>query len=138
MYLAELQDLDQYIIGLVAELPAERRRLVTAHDTLAYYAARYGFEVVGTALGSISTEAADPSAAATAALVDEIRAAGVPAIFAETVTAGDLIDTIAREAGVVVAPALYTDALGANGTPGESYVGMMRHNTETIVAALGG
>jgi zinc/manganese transport system substrate-binding protein len=134
-YLAQLKQLDAEIEAQVAALPAERRKLVTSHDTFGYYAQRYGFEVIGTAIGT-STEAADPSAGEIATLVDSIKAAGVPAIFAENVSDSNLIDTIAREAGVQLAPALYTDALGETGSTGATYLEMMRFNTTTIVTAL--
>lgn len=135
-YLAELQELDAWIVARVATLPPERRKLVTTHDTFAYFARRYGFVIVGTALGSVSTEAADPSAAQVAALVQEIKAAGVPAIFAENVSNPRLMERIASVAGVQLAPGLYTDALGRPGSPGDSYVKMIRSNVERIVVAL--
>jgi zinc/manganese transport system substrate-binding protein len=135
-YLATLQTLDSDIQQMVDTLPAERRRLVTNHDALGYFARRYGFEILGDALGSISTEASAPSAAQLASLVEEIKAAGVPAIFTENVENSAVIRQVAQEAGVVVAPPLYTDALGLPGTAGDSYLKMMRYNAETIVAAL--
>ena len=122
----------------MAGLPDERRRLVTSHDTFAYYARAYGFEIVGTALGSVSTEVGEPSAQQFAALVAEIQEAGVPAIFAENVANPDLMQSIADEAGVALAPPLYTDALSEPGGPAETYVALMRTNTTTIVTALGG
>lgn len=134
--IAELETLDAWVLEQVAALPPERRKLVTAHDTFGYFADRYGFEIVGTALG-ITTEQGEPSAAEIVALVDEIRAAGVPAIFVENVQNPALMESIAAEAGVAIAPPLYSDALGAPGTPGEHYDGMMRSNVETIVTALG-
>lgn len=137
-YVGELTELDAFITAEVAKLPAERRKLVTSHDTFGYFAERYGFEIVGTALGSVSTEAADPSAGALADLVMEIRAAGVPAIFAENVANPTLMETIAREAGVQLAPTLYTDALGEPGSAGMTYIEMMRANVTTIVTALAG
>lgn len=138
VFIAELEALDAEIRAQIETLPEERRRLVTSHDTFGYFADAYGFEVVGTALGSLSTEAADPSAQEIVRLVAEIEAAGVPAIFAENVANPDLMAAIAAEAGVALAPPLYTDALGPEGSPGESYVGMMRANVKAIVDALGG
>jgi ABC-type Zn uptake system ZnuABC Zn-binding protein ZnuA len=135
-YLAELEELDTFVQEEVATLPEERRKLVTSHDTFAYFAARYGFEIVGTALGAISTEVADPAAGELAELVEQIRAAGVPAIFAENVSNEDLMEIIAREAGVELAPTLYTDALGEPGSDGATYLEMMRYNVATIVTAL--
>ena len=136
-YIAALKELDSFVQEQVETLPAARRKLVTSHDTFGYFAKRYGFEIVGTALG-VSTEAADPSAAEIATLVSEIKAAGVPAIFAENVSNPQLIETIADEAGVKLGPPLYTDALGESGTPGATYIEMMRYNVTTIVTALKG
>ncbi len=134
-YLGELGKLESFIQQEVAQLPAERRKLVTTHDTFGYFARDYGFEVVGTALG-ITTEAADPSAGEIAALVAEIQAAGVPAIFAENIANPRLMETIAQEAGVEIGPMLFTDALGEPGSAGETYIDMMRYNVTAIVTAL--
>lgn len=135
-YLQQLKRLDAFVVERVNSLPAERRELVTTHDTFGYFARRYGFEIVGTALGSVSTEVADPAAADIAALVEQIKATGVPAIFTENIESGSLTERIAHEAGVELAPVLYTDALGEPGSSGESYEKMIRYNVETIVAAL--
>jgi zinc/manganese transport system substrate-binding protein len=135
-YLTELQALDTWIGEQVNSLPPERRKLVTTHDTFRYFAVRYGFEVVGTALGAASTEAAEPSAGEFARLVQAIKDAGVPAIFAENVANPRLMERLAHEAGVTLAPTLYTDALGQPGSNGETYVKMMRYNVTTIVDAL--
>jgi ABC-type Zn uptake system ZnuABC Zn-binding protein ZnuA len=137
-YIAELEALDASIRQQVATLPEERRKLITSHDTFSYFAAAYGFDVLGTALGSLSTEAGDPAARAIATLISQIEEAGVPAIFAENVANPDLMTSIAADAGVALAPPLYTDALGPPGSPGETYVGMMESNVATIVDALGG
>jgi zinc/manganese transport system substrate-binding protein len=135
--IADFEALDAWVREHVATLPEDRRKLVTSHDTFGYFAEAYGFEVVGTALGSLSTEAGDPSAREIAQLIGEIEAAGVPAVFAENVANPDLMASIAAEAGVTLAPTLYTDALGVEGTPGATYDGMIRSNVTTIVAALG-
>jgi len=137
-YVAELEALDTSIRQQVGTLPEERRKLITSHDTFGYFAAAYGFEVLGTALGSLSTEAGDPSAQDIVLLITEIEDAGVPAIFAENVANPDLMESIAAEAGVELAPPLYTDALGPLGSPGETYIGMMKSNVITIVDALSG
>lgn len=136
LILGELAELDAWITETVDGLPPERRKLVTTHNTFQYFAHRYGFHVVGTALGSVSTEVADPSAGQIAALIDEIRAAEVQAIFPENVSKPALMEQIATEARVRLAPPLYTDALGPRGSPGATYLGLMQHNVRTIVAAL--
>lgn len=136
-YTTQLKELDAFIKQEVATLPAERRKIVTTHDTFGYFAQDYGFEIVGTALG-ITTETADPSAAQIADLVTDIKATGVPAIFAENIANSTVMETIAKEAGVKLVPELYTDALGPQGSEGETYIKMMRFNTTTMVTALKG
>ncbi len=136
-YTAELTALDAFIREETAKLPEDRRKLVTSHDTFGYFARAYGFEIVGTALNSLTTESNDPPAREIAALVEEIESSGVPAIFAENVSNTDLMESIAAEAGVTLAPPLYTDALGEPGSDGETYIAMMRSNVSTIVTALG-
>ncbi len=134
-YLAELRSLDQWVQEQVQTLPPERRKLVTSHDTFQYFAGRYGFTILGAALG-VTTETADPSASEIASLVEEIRAAGVPAVFVENVSNPGLMERIASEAGVAVGPPLYTDALGPPGSQGESYVRLIEYNVTSIVEAL--
>lgn len=135
-YLAELTELQEWVQEQVATLPAERRKLVTSHDTFGYFAAAYGFEIIGTAVGAASTEAADPSARELAELVERVKAEAIPAIFAENVANPQLIEQIAEETGAVVGAPLYTDALGAAGSDGDSYIKLMRYNVEKIVSAL--
>jgi ABC-type Zn uptake system ZnuABC Zn-binding protein ZnuA len=134
-YTAQLTQLDTYIREQVATIPAANRILVTSHDTFGYFADEYGFVVLNV-LGSVSTDAADPGAGEIAELVAEIQASGVPAIFTENVTNPALVEQVANEAGVIVAPTLYTDALGQPGTPGETYLSMLRYNVDTIAEAL--
>ena len=137
-YVAELTALDASIREQVGTLPVERRKLITSHDTFSYFAAAYGFDVIGTALGSLATEAGDPSARDIAVLISQIEEAGIPAIFAENVSNPDLMESIAAEAGVELAPPLYTDALGPPGSPADTYLAMMQSNVATIVNALTG
>jgi ABC-type Zn uptake system ZnuABC Zn-binding protein ZnuA len=136
-YITTLNALDSEIAAQMAQIPAERRILVTNHDTMSYFATRYGFTVVGTVLDSVSTESSDPGANKIIELVTTIKESGAPAVFIEAFGNEDLVETIAREAGVVVAPALYTDALGKSGSAGQTYVDMMRYNSQTIYQALG-
>jgi ABC-type Zn uptake system ZnuABC Zn-binding protein ZnuA len=134
-YLAELDALDADIRASVASLPPACRKLVTNHDVLGYYAAAYGFEVIGSVIPATATDA-QPSAADVAAIVRSIRAEGVQAIFAETSVNPALIRQVGREAGIEVVDDLYGDSLGAKGSDGDTFVKMMRSNTEKIVTAL--
>lgn len=135
-YLAKLAALDQEISAIVDQLPKERRTLVTSHDSLGYFAQRYGFEVVGSVMASLSTEAGEPSAQDIVALVNRIQRQHVKAIFLESQSNPKLVERIAREAGVNIGPELYTDALGSAGSAGATYIDAMRHNARAIVEAL--
>ncbi|MCS7072822.1 MAG: zinc ABC transporter substrate-binding protein, partial [Anaerolinea sp.] len=135
-YIAQLNELDAYIREQVATIPEAHRVLITTHELFGYFARDYGFELTDSALGSITTEAADPSAAQIAAVIDEIRAFGVPAVFVENVGNPELMEQIAREAGVTLAPPLYTHGLGPAGSGAETYLNMMRYNIDVIAEAL--
>lgn len=135
-YIDELRALDAWIFEQVKAVPTPGRVLVTAHGSLEYFAARYGFRIPGSALDSLTTEASDPSAGGLAALVKEIRSAGVRAVFPESIHSRRLMERLAAEAGVRLGPALYTDSLGRPGTPGETYLKAMRYNVQAIVRAL--
>ena len=134
-FVARLERLDGYIEQRVAELPVERRKLVTTHDAFGYFADRYGFEVISV-LGSVSTESGDPSAAAMAEVADRVEAAGVKAIFVENILSPKLTRRLAEQGKSVAVASLYSDALGPPGSDGASYEQMMRHNVDTIVGAL--
>ena len=133
-YSAELDELHAWIQEQVAQIPAERRALVTSHDSFAYFAALYGFRVVGTVIPGLSTER-EPSAQEIAGLVDTIRDNQIRAIFAETTVQDTIVRAVARETGASVST-LYTGSLGAEGSDGDTYIGMVRANTTAIVDAL--
>ncbi len=135
-YIAQLEALDAEVTAAVESLPAERRILITTHEVFAYFARDYGFSTPASALNAVTTGAADPSAGDTAALIEEIRALGVPAIFVENVGNPRLMGQVAQEAGVTLAPALYTHGLGPAGSGAETYIGMIRYNVGIIVEAL--
>jgi len=135
-YIATLEALDEEIVGLVEQLPEDRRKLVTSHEALGYFADRYGLVQVGTVLGTLSAEAREPSAQDIARLIEAIKGEGAKVIFLENVTNPQLVDRVAKEASIEIGPSLYTDALGAPGSPGATYVEMMRYNARTIVEAL--
>jgi ABC-type Zn uptake system ZnuABC Zn-binding protein ZnuA len=136
-YMKELEALDLQIAETISSIPKARRKLVTTHDTFGYYGRRYGLVANTSVLGSVSTETADPSPARLAELVETLRREQVPAIFTENIHGSSLITQIAKEAGVRVAPPLYTDALGEAGSPGDSYLKMMRHNLTVLHESLG-
>ncbi|WP_425557187.1 metal ABC transporter solute-binding protein, Zn/Mn family [Deinococcus carri] len=134
-YLKQLAAADAYAKGQFARLPAARRQLVTNHDSLHSLAARYGLKVVGTVLPGLSTER-EPSARELAELVQTVKKSGTRVIFTENTVNARLAQTLARETGAKVAPPLYTDALGPQGSAGDTYLKAFRANVDTIVRAL--
>ena len=134
--LARLDQLDAAIFQAVQTVPETRRRLLTYHDSWAYFAGRYGMTVIGAIQ---PTDLGDPSPRQVAALIDQIRASGVPAIFGSEVFPSPVLDVIGRETGVTYVNALRDDALpGPASSPSHTYVGMMVENMRTMFAALGG
>jgi len=135
-YIQKLQALDAWVKEQVATIPVDKRKLVTNHDALGYFARRYGFQIIGAVIPSATTEAADPSAKETADLLNIIKANGVRAIFSENMANPKLAETLSQEAGVQVGPELYTDALGPLGSNGETYLKMIRYNVKIFVEYL--
>lgn len=137
-YREELTRLTDYMKEQLAQIPADRRKLVTNHDSLAYFARRFEFQIVGTVIPAPST-LAEPSARDLVTLIQQMEAAGVCTIFAETTASAQLADTVAAELShcrdVHVLP-LHTGALGPAGSNADTYLSMMRANTETIVEGL--
>jgi ABC-type Zn uptake system ZnuABC Zn-binding protein ZnuA len=135
-YRGVMRALDRAIAEAAATVPEEHRLLLTYHDSFAYFARRYGFEVVGAIQPADFSE---PSAGEVARLIGQIREREVPAVFGSEVFPSRILDQIAREAGVEIVGTLSDDDLpGEPGDPRHSYVGMMVENVATIVRALGG
>ena len=136
-YVAQLEQLDRDTAACIDKLPRSDRKLVTTHDSLGYYAARYGLDVIGAVIPSQSTEG-QPSAGDVAELVDTIRATGVKAVFAESSVDPKVEQAIARETGATVGTPLWADTLGPKGSSGATYIDSIRANTRAIVAGLSG
>ena len=138
-YRAELSDLDAFVRQEVATIPAERRVLVTNHDTFAYFAAAYDFRILGSVIPGAST-LAEPTAANLAALSEAMAAAGACSLFVETTAGDQLVRTLSEEldgCDEVAVRTLYSDALGPAGSGADTYPGMVRANVATLVEALG-
>jgi ABC-type Zn uptake system ZnuABC Zn-binding protein ZnuA len=136
-YLARLRRLDERTAACIERIPPRGRRLVTTHDALGYYADRYGLDVIGAVLPSLSTQA-QPSARDIQELVDQIESAGVRAIYPESSINPKLERAVARESGAKVGAALWADTLGPEGSSGATYVGSIAANTRAIVDGLTG
>jgi manganese/zinc/iron transport system substrate-binding protein len=140
-YAEELDELHEYMLSEVEKIPQEQRVLVTAHDAFGYLGRTYGLSVE--AVQGLSTET-EASTADVQALADIVAEREVPAIFIETTISPRTIEAVQEavraETGseVIIGGELYSDAMGDPGTEEGTYIGMMRHNIDTIVSALSG
>jgi zinc/manganese transport system substrate-binding protein len=132
-YEAVLADLDRWVRDRIASVPDAKRRVITTHDAFGYFGRAYG--VAFRAPVGMS-EDSEPSAAAVAQLIRQIRGEGTRALFVENMTDPRLLDQLAAEAGVAPAGTLFADALSKPGEGGETYPEMMRHNVTLLVAAM--
>jgi ABC-type Zn uptake system ZnuABC Zn-binding protein ZnuA len=133
-YREELRALDSWVQAEVEKVPAKNRLLVSDHQTLGYFAERYGLQLAGTVIPG-SNAAAEPSAEDLAALVDAIRAKGVQAIFVGSTVSPALAQRLAADTGVQVVP-IYTDSLTPPGGQASTYLDLMRFDVQSIVEAL--
>jgi manganese/zinc/iron transport system substrate-binding protein len=137
-YLKELADLHDYVKSQAGKVPEQQRVIVTAHDAFNYFGRAYGFDVRG--LQGIST-ATEAGAADVQNLAQFIAERKIPAIFVESSVPPRSIEALqaavkAKGHNVNIGGQLFSDALGSAGTPEGTYIGMVRHNIDTIVAAL--
>ncbi len=133
-YLHQLEDLDAWIEAQVNAIPPESRKLITDHNSLGYFADRYGFELVGAITSGFST-GAEPSARELAALQESISLLGVRAVFVGTTIDPRVSELMAEDAGVMVLP-LHSGSLSAPDGPAPTYIDLMRYNVRTIVDGL--
>ncbi len=139
IYKNKLKDLQGYVHERTHALPGEKKVLVTAHDAFGYFGTAYGFEVIG--LQGISTDS-EAGVADVQGLSKLIAERKIPAIFVESSVSPKYIEAVkkavkARGFDVRIGGTLYSDALGDPGTPEAEYIGMFKHNVDTIVDALG-
>jgi ABC-type Zn uptake system ZnuABC Zn-binding protein ZnuA len=131
-----MDQLDQAIFVAVQSLPANNRKLLTYHDSWAYFGQRYGMEVIGAIQPSDFSE---PSPREVAALIDQVRAYKLPAIFGSEVYPSKVLEVIGRETGAQYVDSLRDDELpGSPGSATHTYLGMMLEDMRTMFAALGG
>ncbi len=134
--IARLDQLDQAIMAAVQTVPPQNRRLLTYHDSWAYWAPRYGFQVIGAIQPS---DFAEPRPRDVAAIIDQVRRERLPAIFGSEVYPSRVLEAIGRETGARYVDTLRDDDLpGPPGSREHSYIGMMLANMRTMITALGG
>ena len=131
-----IQALDVGIAAAVATIPPANRKLLTYHDSWAYFAKRYGMKVIGAVQPANFSE---PSVKEIVQLIDQIKDLELPAVFGSEVFPSDVLETIAEEAGARFIDELADDDLpGGPGDPRHSYLGLMLQNMEIMIPALGG
>lgn len=135
-FAARIKALDQAIQAAINSIPEANRKLLTYHDSFAYFAPRYGMTVIGAIQPS---DFAEPSAQEVAALIKQVKTEKVPAIFGSEVFPSPVLNQIAKEAGAVYVDTLRDDDLpGQLGDANHSYLGIMRDDVATMAKALGG
>jgi len=133
---ARIEALDKAIMDTIASIPEQNRKLLTYHDSWAYFAPRYGMTVIGAIQPS---DFAEPSAQEVAVLITQLRQEKVPAIFGSEVFPSPVLDQIAKEAGVQFIDTLRDDDLpGKPGDANHSYVGLIVEDIRIMATALGG
>jgi manganese/zinc/iron transport system substrate-binding protein len=138
VYLEQLETLHSYVQEQADRVPENKRVLITAHDAFNYFGRAYGFEVRG--LQGIST-VSEVGAGDVQALANFIAEQQIPAIFVESSVPQRNLEAVqaavsSRGFDVQIGGELFSDALGSTGTPEASYIGMVRHNIDTIVEGL--
>ena len=139
-YLAKLSELHAYVKAQAERVPPQQRVLVTAHDAFNYFGQAYGFEVRGLQGISTATEAGIADVQELAIFIAERR---IPAIFVESSVSSKSLEAVkaavkSKGFNVQIGGELFSDAMGSEGTPEGTYIGMVRHNIDTIVGALVG
>lgn len=132
-YLAELDALDREVRAAVAQLPEGRRKVISTHGAFGYFAAAYGVAFIAPV--GVSTES-EASARDVAAIITQIKAAKIPAVFMENISDPRLIRRISAETGARVGGTLYSDSLTGEKGDSPTYIAMVRHNIKALTSAL--
>ena len=135
LFKIQLKALDHWTSLQVNAIPKDRRVLATHHDAFGYFCQAYGFKAVSP-MGWNTEELTSVSIQQKQEVVEKLRTMGVRSMFVESSVNPELIQGIAKEAGVKLGGTLYADAMGEEGSAGETYIGMMRENVIKIVTGL--
>lgn len=134
-YSQRLAELDASIRQRMASVAPAERRIVTSHDAFAYFGQAYGVQIIAAQGWNTGSEA---SAADVARLIRQLKAQSARALFVENISDPRLLERVAREAGARIGGTLYSDALSPPGTAADTYLRLMAHNANTVLAALQG
>jgi len=132
-YLAKLDALDREVRRAVTQIPPSRRKVISTHDAFGYFASAYGIQFIAPI--GVSTES-EASAKDIAAIVAQIRAEKIPAVFLERLSDPRLIRRIAAETGARIGGTLYSDSLTDEKGDAPTYIDMVRHNIKALTSAL--
>lgn len=132
-YLARLKELDEAIFGCVESIPEKNRKLVTYHDSFAYFAPRYGLEIIAAIQPASFSE---PGPQEVIHIIKQIKKENIPAVFGSRIFPSKAAKQIARETGAKYIDQLSDDELPA--PPNHSFIGMMVNNIAIMTRALGG
>jgi zinc/manganese transport system substrate-binding protein len=132
-YLSELDALDREVREAIEQIPPARRKVISTHDAFGYFAAAYGIAFIAP-LG-VSTET-EPSARDIARIIEQVRAAKIPAVFLESISDDRLVGRIAAETGAKIGGTLFSDSLTSEKGDAPTYIAMVRHNIKALTSAL--
>jgi ABC-type Zn uptake system ZnuABC Zn-binding protein ZnuA len=132
-YSQKLDSVDTYIKTEIAKIPEKKRVLITAHDAFHYYGKAYGLQVEASMGTSTDADVRTSDMQRLSKLISERN---IPAIFVESTINPKLLQQLAKDKGIVIGGKLYSDSLGEPGTEPGTYIGMLLHNTKTIVGSL--
>jgi zinc/manganese transport system substrate-binding protein len=130
---AELAALDAWVKKEIATVPEAKRRVITTHDAFGYFADAY--QVTFLAPTGFSTDD-EPSAKEMKQLIQQIKSGKTRALFFENMSNPNVIQQLATEAGAVVGPALYADALSPADGPAPTYQKMFQYNVTEMVKGM--
>jgi zinc/manganese transport system substrate-binding protein len=132
-YLTKLDGLDREVRQAIAQIPQERRKVISTHDAFGYFASAYGIEFIAP-LG-VSTES-EASARDIAGIITQIKTSKIPAVFLENISDPRLIRRISSETGARIGGTLYSDSLTGEKGDAPTYIDMVRHNIKALTSAL--
>lgn len=132
-YLRKLTELNIWVKEQLETIPPQKRRAITTHDALHYFADAYG--VIFISPQGLST-GGEVSAGNMAHLIDQMRNTDTHTVFLENMTDSRLIRQLAQEGGAVIGGTLYSDALSVESGPASNYIDMFHHNVAVMVEAM--
>lgn len=130
---AAIDALEPEVKAAIQRLPPDRRKIITSHDAFGYFGSAYGMQFI--APTGVSTDS-EPSAKDVAAIIRQIRAEKVPAVFLENISDPRMLERISQESGAKIGGTLYSDALSPPDGPAGTYLAMFRHNVAMLTKAL--